>query len=353
MSSSPAHIELQAQCLTAASQIATECALLLSNDPPTTTPNLSGCDTPLIQLLHRQATLLHTLLTTQLDSPSPPPLFSPPPLVLRRLNDLIDASYAKFYAFPFKDLPACWRQLYTDASILKFALLYLSWAGSSTTPTPGRGEEGKETEAQLGELIRPLDLALILAGAEGRKRGRRWIDRAFGLLEEVWAAPAPAAWEGGLGGRAAKRRRVETRVWGDSFPTVECFTPPVRNSVQRVDGLSFEDFQTYLDGAGQMPRPLVLTGLMGGWPAMGERPWKSPGYLLSRTFGGRRLVPVEVGRSYVDEGWGQRVVGFGEFLERWVVGGGRKGEGKGYLAQYPLLSHIPTLLLDIHPPDLL
>ena len=118
------------------------------------------------------------------------------------------------------------------------------------------------------------------------------------------------------------------------------------------------------------PVPVVFTGGMGHWPAMGERPWSNPQYLLKRTLGGRRLVPVEVGRSYVDGGWGQRIIPFNEFLEEFVmrpstVGREEKGEKEdgvldqeedegrktGYLAQHNLFSQIPALRSDILIPD--
>ena len=73
-----------------------------------------------------------------------------------------------------------------------------------------------------------------------------------------------------------------------------------------VDGQKDVDF----------PTPLVLTSCIAHWPAICEptRSWDSPRYLLSMALGGRRLVPVEIGRSYVDEGWGQKIVPFGEFM---------------------------------------
>ena len=65
-----------------------------------------------------------------------------------------------------------------------------------------------------------------------------------------------------------------------------------------------------------LPTPLVLTSTLAHWPAICDpnRSWNSPAYLLSRALGGRRLVPVEIGRSYVDDGWGQKIVPFGEFM---------------------------------------
>ena len=42
--------------------------------------------------------------------------------------------------------------------------------------------------------------------------------------------------------------------------------------------------------------------------------WQSPDYLTS--LAGMRTVPVEVGRHYLAEGWGQRLMLLSDFIER-------------------------------------
>ncbi|KAK3338323.1 hypothetical protein B0H65DRAFT_512177 [Neurospora tetraspora] len=166
-----------------------------------------------------------------------------------------------------------------------------------------------------------------------------------------------------------------------SFFTVEPFTPPVKNPIPRVsaESLSIEAFQSYFtkprpDG-GPGPAPLVITGLVDHWPALTTHPWNKPAYLLSRTLSGRRLVPVEIGRSYVDEGWGQKIISFGEFLSKYIDASisftpsssntspsfssssaqPKSPEDKtqiAYLAQHPLFLQLPRLRQDILIPDL-
>ncbi|KAI9864251.1 MAG: hypothetical protein M1830_006132 [Pleopsidium flavum] len=96
------------------------------------------------------------------------------------------------------------------------------------------------------------------------------------------------------------------------------------------------------------PTPLIMTDGLTHWPALQERPWKSPSYLLEKTFGGRRLVPIELGRSYTDEGWGQSIITFREFMDRYLI---NKDNTVGYLAQHDLFSQIPSLRNDISIPD--
>lgn len=350
---------------------------------------LADCGEPLVHLLSRQASRLFALYEAA--APAYPSLSSPVPvgpgsaaeddgqpnairpsahgtrqlrggcndvnrggavgddLMLKRLDDIISIAYSKFYAYLYKDLPLCWRQLYTDASILKFGYLFLSSQqirglerdGVDVTVSCQDARDAAEQSVQA--MVKTLDLALILAGAGGLSRGRKWIDTAFDLFEQVCDATnvggtmtTTAARSSHHGGQAmttatnimpppAKRARLDSSARtaapgraGTAFSTFEPFTPPVRNAIRRVsaDVMDMAAFQQYLDRADphRGPDPLILTGLIEDWPARGPRPWNNPDYLLSRTFGGRRLVPVEIGRSYVDEGWGQKIVTFGEFL---------------------------------------
>jgi hypothetical protein len=91
--------------------------------------------------------------------------------------------------------------------------------------------------------------------------------------------------------------------------------------------------------------------------------WRSPGYLLDAA-GPGRYVPVEIGKSYTDQGWGQRIIRFETFLRgigydlSEVFPGSsaddalteEEGIPDGqplYLAQHALLDQFPALRPDI------
>jgi lysine-specific demethylase 8 len=92
--------------------------------------------------------------------------------------------------------------------------------------------------------------------------------------------------------------------------------------------------------------PLILTDGISHWPAL--KTWTSPRHLLSRSLDGSRLVPIELGESYVAEVWTQKLVSFSSFIHDHLL---QETTPRGYLAQHDLLKQIPALRRDIMVPD--
>ncbi|XXG99128.1 hypothetical protein Hte_005462 [Hypoxylon texense] len=371
--------QLLKSCTEAVEAIRNECDSILSTERYCNESSLAGCGPALVDLLFRQASQIRVcyqnLHTAAAEIPP-----EERTLVLKRLDDILSISYAKFYAFVFKDLPTCWRQLYTDASILKFCLSFLQHPYLYRQATHCEAYEAPLDEAgcKLGELVKILDLALILAGAAGEQRGRKWVNDTLELLYVVWREAAVP--KGSLALEPPKKRSklalplntassIDEMKTEDVFSMAEPFTPPVKHPIKRVDDLPMEAFQAYMDNPRDLklgPEPLIIRGSIRDWPAVTTNPWSKPSYLLSRTFDGRRLVPIEIGRSYVDEGWGQKIIAFGEFLREYIdpslvraqVDSGSDPTASAslkrptaYLAQHPLLTQLPSLRNDILIPD--
>jgi len=325
--------------------------------------SLEGCGPALVELLSRQANIVHRLyqLRSEFGTSAAAnaqehenenenelscwdqswPQDIKYDLALKRLEDIASIAYSKFYAFVFKDLPVCWRQLYTDARILKFCLLFIN-SRYTTCAGQHRSDMSPSTDPTvvnpdiLDELIKSLDLTLILAGAAGQRRGRRWVDRALELLRLLWLAKCESEDKrdalGGRHYRPAKRPKLSSEnpippgtdaacLENTTFSTREPFTPLVAHPIRATKALSMEEFQACMDRPRDPklgPAPLIIRNTLDEWPALSTRPWNRPAYLLSQTFDGRRLVPVEIGRSYVDEGWGQKLITFGDLLREYI-----------------------------------
>lgn len=241
-------------------------------------------------------------------------------LILSRPDDLIRLAHDKIHSFPFSNVPACWRRLYTDASIVKavFAIK------AHLTNANGKLVESNEW---MTDVVKTLDMAIIMTGAPLRESMIEELIRALQMHSEPE--------------RPNKRRRIE-----DSFPVSNFSAPGIQSPIPCRSAISMSEFEKHL----QDPTPLVVQEALKHWPALHERPWKRPAYLMEKTFGGRRLIPVEIGRSYTDEGWGQSIITFKEFMQRYLLDESRP-EKTGYLAQHDLFSQIPSLRNDISIPD--
>lgn len=264
------------------------------------------------------------------------------------------------------------------------------------------GQKGKEEEDWVQRIVNVLDMAIIMAGAEGRREMIEGLLGALqGYLSDAEAGSRAECCELAAGdatdddssdsdtARRSKRRRLSPSASAAPSPYTSTFPhspyskhiPKISHPIPLANNLPLRDFEQHL---AMQKGPLKIKNALEHWPALHERPWRCPGYLLEKTMGGRRLVPVEVGRSYTDKGWGQKIVRFGEFVEEFLmpgveiedegeeeggevdkdsdggianghepgVGGryGAKG-GIGYLAQHDLFSQILSLRNDISIPD--
>lgn len=254
---------------------------------------------------------------------------------------------AKLRVFPFKDVKLCWRRLYTDASLV-LAVQLITNNIQSECPS-GRQDDGSPW---LASVARYLDMALIMAGAPWREEV---VESLFSALKD-WTqtkqmaseqSPQSTTKDGDV--RATKRRKLTVPL----FPPGSAPLPELMKPIPRVSAPSFYAMEHHIQ---DVRTPLVITDAVGHWPALSDRPWSSKDYWYEQTLGGQRLVPVEVGRSYTDEGWGQRIIPFSEFVDTflWRVKNDtaqNNEEQTGYMAQHDLLAQIPALRKDISVPD--
>ena len=232
-------------------------------------------------------------------------------------ENAIEAADKQLRVFPFSTVDVCWRRLYTDASIAKVTLRILKHVSDGTMP-PG--------SEWLDEMVKTLDMALIMTGALLRESMVEGLLRRLGELLSHYEVTDCCD-------------RVKS-----TFATTDSRRPEIRHPIGR-SGMSLSTFEDHL----KHPVPHVLTGALETWPALHERPWASPSYLLSHTMGGRRLVPVELGRSYTDDDWGQRIMTFREYMNNYLLPD--QPAQVGYLAQHDLFHQIPALRNDICIPD--
>ena len=209
------------------------------------------------------------------------------------------------------DLPIPWMRLYEDASLHKVVhVLDRVRRGEYTGP------EG------IAEVVEAMDMAILESGAPARMH---LIQEVFTILEDLTVSSS-----------------ADTSI---TFPMCEPPRLDTQCAVERMSAeLGLEGFQTHLDGHGG---PIIVPGCLDEWPAIEH--WQYPEYLLARTLGGRRLVPVEFGDDYKASNYRSGIITFRRYLEDFVLS--EHPSRMAYLAQHDLFLQIPSLRCDIAIPD--
>ena len=255
-----------------------------------------------------------------------------------RAEDLLKIADQKLRVFPFKEVKSCWFRLYTDASIAKAVKLILH-----NTSSTERVTTQTKDESWIDQAVAILDMALIMAGALRRE------DAIHEILLRLQHHLSDK--EDGRD-RKRKRRKVDhdpeivPEPEDQDLPTEATSIPEIKFPVAAMKRPSLDVFQKHItDRAG----PIVLEDILQHWPAL--ELWKSISYWHDHSFDGRRLVPVELGRSYVDDDWGQELMPFKQFMRDHILPTDGLEHRKGYLAQHNLLKQIPSLHSAIATPD--
>jgi hypothetical protein len=244
-------------------------------------------------------------------------------------------AYQKLHDVPYKEVRTCWRRLYADAALWRVL---------------GKTEE--KNRDWLDEVVKLLDMTLILTAAPLREE---LVELWFIALEEELAVCEPRDAASEPEERPAKKLKTsDSNLIPTIFPTtIPTTILSLRRAVPQSDSISLSVFQKKLSNP-STHTPLIIKNAIQHWPALVERPWNSPEYLLKRTLGGRRLVPIETGRSYTDTGWGQKITTFANFMTTHMLHNTTTSPSQpqtGYLAQHDLFAQIPSLRADISIPD--
>ncbi|KAF2153153.1 Clavaminate synthase-like protein [Myriangium duriaei CBS 260.36] len=262
-------------------------------------------------------------------------------IIRDRPEEVKELAHTKLHTWPFKDVPLCWRRAYEEASLQearKYAAQYLEnlLPHKQSHKRDCDGEIKEETPVAhdvvdkfVPKIANILDMAIVLTGAPGR---RELIDWVFERLQQHLEATSPDPTD-------------ETKLPA-SFPVPKSTTIPLLTyKIPSEPSLSLSKFQKHLSAD---RGPLVIGNIVNHWPAYTL--WHSPDYLHRHTLHGLRLVPIELGRSYTDSAWSQRIMSFSAYLRTHLLS--PSPERTGYLAQHDLLDQVPALANDTLTPDL-
>jgi lysine-specific demethylase 8 len=214
-------------------------------------------------------------------------------------EQLLDRADELFRAEPFRDASIQLRSQYEIASLIR-ALVMMRLASS-------------ESADKIKECLKLLDMALLMTGCPTYKA------RILEIISDLHAC-----------------------LMMVSLPTnladVTLFEKPdVGIPIQTFSMMKISEFEV-------LSQPGVFRNAVRHWPAISNRSWNNLEYL--NRLGGHRLVPVEIGSSYTQKNWTQKIIPFNEFLSSLT-----DSKSIVYLAQFNLLDHVKELECDISVPD--
>ncbi|EFJ37386.1 hypothetical protein SELMODRAFT_75959 [Selaginella moellendorffii] len=180
------------------------------------------------------------------------------------------------------------------------------------------------------EATRVLDMGLMMGGLAFRPR----LNAAISSLSQASEPPSAVRGDDQLTVQVAS----STSFCPFVLPPGSLQGPPMRT-------MAFPSIQKFLQELFAPGVPAILTDTMAHWPAMEK--WKDLSYF--HKIAGNRTVPVEVGETYLAEGWKQELMTMSRFLDRIHDPG--DSTSRAYLAQHPLFDQIPELQRDIVTPD--
>ncbi|KAK9386490.1 hypothetical protein V1515DRAFT_144752 [Lipomyces mesembrius] len=282
--------------------------------------------------------------------------------ILLRIKTAIVALRAlcqtKINAYPFSSVPLPFLQLHTHAWILSALHKYTSSRYDVDVGDSSSYSE-YETKVPFDTIIFDIDTALIIGGSSIPLQLRRLVSE---FLEALYAAEEEVDVDSSNCNSADKTLIASIKSFNyfcapeykELIDTI--YLPSLYARIPTLASPTIPSFDAYMDQTllkCASLQPIHLTGLAVTWPAL--KTWNSPSYLLSVTNNGRRVVPVEIGKSYVSDSWTQEFRKFGSLLNDWLQHDSQPDRAcpTTYLAQHDLLLQVDPLRADILTPDLI
>ena len=267
-----------------------------------------------------------------------------------RPDEVLDLAHQKLHTWPYKNVPMCWRRLYEDASLSKAETLIRDEAERiGNAVSFKRRRLNGEIQSPILALWNMLLTLSVVESFNAEQTSSEWMTELVTVLDKgitLTGTPGRAAVFEGVFQQLdnylkdGPEKAISTRWIAFRQRQLDTQHPIARTN----KAMNFEAFQHHLD---RKTTPIIIPDTMTTWPALSL--WQNPTYLMRVTLGGRRLVPVEVGKSYLDDDWSQRMMTFREFMTDFLLP--EEPKDVGYLAQHDLFAQIPSLKNDISTPD--
>ncbi|OMH84646.1 Lysine-specific demethylase 8 [Zancudomyces culisetae] len=278
--------------------------------------------------------------------------------VLELREILLDLSKIGIKSVPYKDVDIKWNILYSNSVIIYVYYYLLSnleeYSGSLLR---GLTKWDDLFMANL-KLLKMLDLSIIVSGAVGWRL--EYIHKLIGFVKALYDFENYAKSHTRTAKYLAKDGEIGSLneifdALGPSNTKVSKLLaqkPPIlRHQVKRYQvPLTVLEFSNIVNLPQEDQYPFIIENAITHWGAFnGPTRWSNMEY-LRETVGSYRVVPVEIGPTYLDSTWSQKLVYFGDFLDN-VLMSDNSSRPIVYLAQHNLFSQVPKLKNDFLIPD--
>ncbi|XP_067145496.1 lysine-specific demethylase 8 [Centruroides vittatus] len=226
---------------------------------------------------------------------------------INEVQAILDITWEKLNTGYWKDVNLSWRFLYSYATLFKILFVLI-----------------RKKDNYLNEAVKVCDYGIIM--------GAPILDNLLKKIASVLANDLKPVKDDDCEiiheHKSKKRTHHKTIIIQDK-------------EIVRVKCPSLEKFKSsYMD----LKQPVIIEDAIDYWPALSTNKW-SIDYLLE--IAGCRLVPIEIGNSYTDKLWSQKLVTLEEFIKNYIL---KSTNEIGYLAQHNLFDQIQELRNDIAIP---
>uniref|UniRef100_A0A6B2L7B5 JmjC domain-containing protein 5 n=1 Tax=Arcella intermedia TaxID=1963864 RepID=A0A6B2L7B5_9EUKA len=230
---------------------------------------------------------------------------------------LYDLAWGQLHVGYWKDTPTAWRDVFS------LSCLYLGYLS--------------EAKGDIQHALEKLDLGILMGGPTFRNNLHCYVKYLHHPHNRPnLPAPSPKT-------EIQQQTRQPSRKRKRSDINFE----PLLNPSLEIPRVKVPSLTCFLRNYMSCKKPVIITGLMANWPALGgARSWNNFSYLKS--IAGMRTVPIELGKNYLDKDWTQTLMPLSTFIDDYIL---KESEEIGYLAQTQLLDQIPELKEDIMIPD--
>ncbi|OMJ26367.1 Lysine-specific demethylase 8 [Smittium culicis] len=269
--------------------------------------------------------------------------------IFQNLKLIIDLADINFTSSSFSSANPEWLNIYSESCIMSAAFFIIfnhkSYLSCPAFPLNFYDEKSSNLDihSHALEILNLLDLAIIIAGAKSWRKKVilsliDYIYPNFISTHNSSINPKPLLTENPFLIPENISRTPQIKNFPDVIHPVPRYSQPISLS-------KFKQLSDQKDC-----KPFIIQNCISHWPSISNnstKNWSNVEYLRNAV-GHYRLVPIEIGKSYSDSTWTQKLFYFGDYIDDYII---NNKFPTAYLAQHDLFNQSSKLSKDFVVPD--